>query len=561
MKYFVTVVVLFSIFKGLNCQDLENISEQKPLSISGSVNTTSNLYFTSDTNSIREPFSYLLTGNFNLSVYGIHMPFSFMYSNQNFNYAQPFNRIGFSPQYKWIKLHLGYRTVTHSSFTLADHSFLGAGIELNPGKFRYSSVYGRFKKKTIPNTVNPLDTLFSPTRKGYSVKVGYGSDRNYFDIIFLKIADDTITNLESATENYEPSQDNMILGAQFKFSFAKNLNWETEAAISLLTKDTGLNTNLDSIGKLLTKVNSFFIINESSEYSTAFRSNLQYTYKSINVGLQYRRIAPNYQSFGAYYFNTDIENITLNSSFRVFKKKLSLRGSIGIQNDNLMNNKARNSRRLITRAVFDYNSGKVFGINGTYSNYSINQFAGNLPLNDTIKLYQSNRNFSLMPRLTFIGDNIVQMVQVNISYMDLIDHNQFTAENSQISSYIYMLNYIRNYQTIGLSLNTGINRTNMSTSLENRKMTGFSISLGKMLLKNKFNINLTLVNNINRVISETTEYKGKIFTQGISAYYKPHNNHMLKSNVYFNKVKYPEESSGKSYSESKIILSYVYTFR
>lgn len=561
MKYFVQAIIFIFVFENLYCQNLENISDQKPFAFSGSVSTTSNLYFTSDTSSSRDPFSYILAGNFDLAVYGIHMPFSFMYSNQNFNYAQPFNRIGFSPEYKWIRLHLGYRTVTHSSFTLAGHSFLGAGVELNPGKFRFSSVYGRFKKKTIPNTVNPLDTLFTPTRKGYSVKVGVGGERNYFDVIFLKIADDTITSLESASETFEPSQGNMVLGTQFKFSLAKNLTWETEGAISLLTKNMGLNTNLDSIDQTLEKFNNFFTINESSQYATAFRSNLQYTIKSFNLGLQYRRIEPNYQSFGAYYFNTDIENITLNSSFRLFKKKLALRGSIGIQNDNLKNNKARNSRRLITMAVFDYNPGKVFGINGTYSNYSINQFAGNLPLNDTIKLYQSNRNFSLMPRLTFIGTNMVQMIQLNMTFMNLIDHNQFTAENSEVNSNIYMLNYIRNYQNIGFNLNAGINRSNMSTVLDDRTMTGISVSVGKMLLENKLSINLTLVNNVNRVTNETDDYNGKVHTQGISAYFKPNNKHMLKSNMYFNQVKYPEETSGKSYTESKIILSYVYTFR
>jgi hypothetical protein len=245
----------------------------------------------------------------------------------------------------------------------------------------------------------------------------------------------------------------------------------------------------------------------------------------------------------------------------MLKKKLALRGSLGIQDDNLKNNKARNSRRIITMFVFDYNPGKIFGINGTYSNYSVNQFSGNLPLNDTIKLYQSNRNISLMPRLFFAGNDMIQMIQLNITYMDLIDHNQFTAENSQVSSRMYLLNYIRNYQSIGLNFNFGVNRSFMTTALDDRKMTGFSFSTGKMFLKNKLNINLSLVSNINRVTNETVDYKGTVITKGISAYYKPHKKHMLKSNLYFNSIKYPEQSSGKSYTESKITFSYVYTFR
>ncbi len=561
MKFFFIIVLLISITSNSFSQDIENIANQKPFDFSGSLNTSSNLYFTSDTGSSRAPWTYLLTGNFNVSVYGISMPFSFMYSNQNFDYAQPFNRVGFSPEYKWIKLHLGYRSITQSSFTLSGHSFLGAGVELTPGKFRFCGVYGRFKKKTTPNTLNPLDTLYSPTRKGYSIKLGYGSDKNYFDLIFLKIADDTITSMQSASEEYEPAQENMVLGTQFKFALAKNLTWETEGALSLLTKNINLDMQLDSTSRLLQKFDNFFPVNLTSEYSTALRTNLQYTIKSFNLGLQYRRIDPNYQSFGAYYFNTDIENLTINSSFRMLKKKLSLRGSIGIQNDNLKNNKARNSRRLITMFVFDYNSGKIFGINGTYSNFSVNQFAGNLPLNDTIKLYQSNRNISLTPRLTFVGTNVVQMVQMSITHMDLIDHNEFTAKNSQVSSTMYMLNYIRNYQSLGMNINLGLNRSYLSTALDDRVMSGFSFGAGKTLLENKMNVSLTLTRNKNRVSNETTEYDGKMFTKGISAFYKPHKNHMFKCNMYFNSVKYPEKTTSKSYNESKIILSYVYTFR
>lgn len=561
MRSFFIIVVLISIINSSFAQDIENIANQKPFDFSGSINTSSNFYFTSDTGSSRAPWTYLLAGNFNVSVYGISMPFSFMYSNQNFDYAQPFNRVGFSPEYKWIKLHLGYRSITQSSFTLSGHSFLGAGVELTPGKLRFSGVYGRFKKKTVPNTLNPLDTLYSPTRKGYSIKLGYGSDKNYLDLIFLKIADDTLENLPSGTGESEPPQGNMVIGTQFKFTLSKNLTWESEGALSLLTKNMNINAEFDSSNNLLQKFDKFFTVNLTTEYATAFRTNLQYTLKSFSLGLQYRRIDPNYQSFGAYYFNTDMENITVNSSFRMLKKKLTLRGSAGIQNDNLKNNKARNSRRFITMFVFDYNPGKVFGINGTYSNFSINQFAGNLPLNDTIKLYQSNRNLSITPRLTFVNENVTQMVQFNITRMDLIDHNQFTAENSQVSSSIYLLNYIRNYQSLGLNINLGLNRTYLSTAIDDRVMSGVSMGAGKTMLENKMNITITLVRNTNQISNESTEYKGAVFTKGVSAYYKPRPNHMLKCNMYFNSVKYPEKTTSKSYNESKIILSYVYTFR
>jgi len=38
-----------------------------------------------------------------------------------------------SPYYKWITIHVGYRNINYSQFTLAGHTILGAGIELHPG--------------------------------------------------------------------------------------------------------------------------------------------------------------------------------------------------------------------------------------------------------------------------------------------------------------------------------------------------------------------------------------------------------------------------------------------
>jgi len=183
---------LITWFLQANSQDLTQIRTQKPVVVRGALSTTAHFYNIEGKNTNRDPFNYLISGNVDLTVYGINLPFSFMYSGQNLAYTQPFNRFGISPQYKWIKTHFGYRSMNFSSYTLAGHSFMGAGAELNPGKFRLAGVYGRFKQKTLPNTSNPLDTLYAPTRKGYSIKIGVGSAKNYFDLIYLSIADDSL---------------------------------------------------------------------------------------------------------------------------------------------------------------------------------------------------------------------------------------------------------------------------------------------------------------------------------------------------------------------------------
>ena len=550
-----TLILIFLIcnISNILAQDLSKIKTEKPFSIDGTLSASANLYNITGKESTRDPFNYVLSGNVDVSVYSFRLPFSFLYSNNNFSYAQPFNRFGLSPEYKWIKLHLGYRNMSFSPYTLAGHSFLGAGIELNPGIFRFGAVYGNFNQKTIPNTINPNDTLQAPTRKGYSFKIGVGSQSNFFDLIFLQIKDDTLS-FDNSLYGSKTPQANSVFGAHFKFTFFKKLTWETEGAASLLTKNLSSIQPFETGSATLQNLLANFSVNSSSEYSTALLSTLNYNAGKFSIGLQYRRIDPNYQSFGAYYFNTDIENITVNTKFRLFKNKFSFSGNIGLQNDNLKKNKASQSSRVISMANFSYNSGKVFSINGSFSNYSINQQAGRLPLNDTIKLYQSNRNVTLTPMLTFNNSKNQQMVQLNLMLMDLTDHNPFTANNTEVYSRMALINYFFNHLKSGVSITAGLNYTSMISSYMEQLIYGVSANAGKSFFKGKLNSNIGIAVNRSNLNNED----GWVNNMTASMSWRPHPKHSFKLNLGLIQNMYPESSSIKSFNETKVMISYVY---
>lgn len=553
-RYPLLLVVIFFGLNSLFAQDLSSIKTQKPVTVRGSLSTTANLYSITGKESARDPFNYMMAGNVDVSIYGLSLPFSFMYSGQNLSYAQPFNRFGISPQYKWMKVHLGYRSMNYSSFTLAGHSFLGAGVELNPGLLRLSGVYGRFKQKTIPNTANPIDTLFAPTRKGYSFKVGVGNQANYFDLIFLSIADDSLSvNMPTAGTMKMP-QANTVLGTHFRFKLAKSIVWETEGAVSLLTKNTSDQLLSDIDNALIQRLSGTLNLNASSEYSTAWNSSLMYSAKLYSVGLQYRRIAPNFQSFGAYYFNTDIENFTVTGKISALKRKLNLNGNIGLQRDNLRKNKASSSARVISMANASYNSGKVFSVNGSFSNYSINQQAGRLPLNDTIKLYQTNRNISLMPMLTFNKGTLQQVIQLNAMLTNMIDHNPNTAANSEVSSKVAMINYFVNHSKLEGSFMVGLNYTSMTSALMNQTLYGMNADVGKSFIKGKLNTNFSF--SINR--SDYQDVPGWVNSGAIMLTFRPHKKHSFKLNITHIMNNYPDDSLVKSFRETKSLFSYVY---
>ncbi|GAA4273193.1 hypothetical protein GCM10022258_24870 [Aquimarina gracilis] len=123
--------------------DFEDVGKAKPIKVSGEV-SASGVYYNSNQNSDREPFTYFLRGNLNVSIYGFAIPASYSFTNQgeNLDYALPFNfnRISLHPKYKWITGHIGNVAMTFSPYTLNGHQFTGGGVEVTPpGAFKIAN--------------------------------------------------------------------------------------------------------------------------------------------------------------------------------------------------------------------------------------------------------------------------------------------------------------------------------------------------------------------------------------------------------------------------------------
>jgi len=165
-----------------NAQQVEQMIHARPMSFSGSVDATAIFYNANGIPNRYLPFNYVLSGSPVISVYGWQIPFSFIIGKQQNSFTQPFNQFGMSPTYKWITIHAGYRSLNFSLFTLAGHTFLGAGVELTPGKFRFAAMYGQLNKATPLDTAQALYlSTFSYKRMGMDVKVGYGTQNNFID--------------------------------------------------------------------------------------------------------------------------------------------------------------------------------------------------------------------------------------------------------------------------------------------------------------------------------------------------------------------------------------------
>ena len=153
---FLMLVLLFSHPCALRAQDVENIGSQAPLTIRGNVGASMVGNGMEGIERRQSPFSWLFSGSTVVGLYGVDIPISFVFSERERGFQQPFNEFGMKPTWKWITLHAGYSSIPWSRYTNAGVRFLGAGIELNPDIIYFSALYGRLQRGVEEDSTNRL---------------------------------------------------------------------------------------------------------------------------------------------------------------------------------------------------------------------------------------------------------------------------------------------------------------------------------------------------------------------------------------------------------------------
>lgn len=554
----VTGTLWFSFYTFVCAQQLDNISEQDPFSIHGNISANVIGYHATGIEDRARPMALMLAANATISTYGFDIPFSFRFSDKRVDYTQPFNQFGLSPSYKWLTTHFGYRNVSFSDYTLAGHTFLGAGIEMHPGKFRFGAVYGRFRKSTVPYE-NAIDTTRNLSRKGYAIKLGVGSEKTFVDLIVMKVNDDSTTAIRKPGEVYNPAESNLVTGLNTRISFSKQVWFEGEIAGSLYTTDVAAFGFEDLEGDpWLSRLNAITPVNLSTELLTAIRSSLNFKSRSFSTKLEYRRIDPEYRSMGAYFFNNDLENLVIAPAFSLFKRKLNLRGSIGLQRDNLRNTRKATSLRTISAINLSYNPVPIFGIDINYNNYSSNQRAGRLPLIDSLKFFQATTNLGIMPRLMIMNEKHSHILMLMFNKMKLNDKNTSTAQYTENDATIINLNYSMGFNQSALTILLGFTYNKLQNSIFENSASGFTAGVSKSWLEGKLQSGLS--NSLIWSGQKGNAEKDMTLNTSVNSSYQINNRHSLRLNLFF--IRFLAKASGQepTFNELKGDFGYVLTF-
>lgn len=542
----------------LRGQELSTLKDQKPFAINGSLGLSSSFYTVSGIPERQSPFSYGINANATLSVYGISMPFSFTWYNHSKkgNFYQPFNQFGISPSYKWLKVHLGYRNLSFSEFTLNGYTFLGAGVEATPGKFRIGAVYGKFNQNSTYNMAM-VDSLPKLTRTGWAVKLGYGTAKRFVDLSVLRIGDNpNLYNAAAAQPGQPTPEQNIAFGLTSNFEITPKLLFTFDGSYSFYTKDRTMEAADSLTNNMLRFADNFITVNNSSQYFKAFKTSLSYKFTPTVISkLEYRRIDPGFRSMGSYFFNNDIEHITFNQSLALLQNKLMLRGSLGLQRDNLKKQKEQSSTRMIGSLSANWNIDQHWGVDAFFNNYSNSQRAYRQSLTDTIRVFHVNRTISLMPRFMKAGEKMSHMVMLNLSLTSLDERNKQSSDMVDTDTYTAMLMYNLGHIPFRANLSSALNYIAMRNSSMNMQMYGGNLNISKTLLED--NLSITLGNNL--MYNDMDENSSLIWNMSLNASYRFRQKHSiaLNFNAISNRFKNPVNPS---YHETRGEFSYVFTF-
>lgn len=559
----VWLAVLFTPFFSWS-QNLENIGAAPAVSVQSGLQLQSELYGASGIDPRSNPFTYSLAGSVVFDVYGVQLPFHVIWSNHHRNFRQPFNQFGVSPAYKWATLHLGYNFMHFSPFTLADHRFLGAGVELNPGKLRFAALLGRFRKAIEEGATvsdQPGDYLFAPAqpsyrRTGYGFKIGYGTERNHFDLIFLK-GKDHPASIQPPQFSFLQPVENAVAGFSWQFTFLKKLSWKTDLAASAYTRDVFSDTLDTGEYPLKNFLESILAPREGTQLLSAAETSLAFQDTRFGLRLSYRRVDPDFRTLGIYYLQTDVEQYLIAPNFSLAKNKVLFSGSAGIQHNNLLDQHKYTTRRFIGSANLSVNPSPAFGFTASYANYGITQSPLTKSLADTTQLEQISQSLSFMPRLVIAGDRMSHTFFVALNYNALSDRSATIVYDAEMKNRLASVTYQATWLRQGLSATLTLLRQHTSTSAGDLSTNGLTAGLTKALLKGKWSNSATVSLMKNQYGESSGGFTLIAFAQ---TRYRFSKHHALFLSFHFLKNDSDNPLSGKSFTETRARAGYGFSF-
>ncbi len=568
-KLFVSLLCCFlTSVVNLRGQNLEQIGQVNPLNITGGVSVNQIGYAVSGIESRRDPYSFFASGNLTFDLYGWSIPFSFTYSNLQSSFQQPFNQYSMRPTYKWLTGYFGFTSMNFSSYTLGGHLFAGAGIEAAPGRFKIAAMYGRLMKATEPDTLATTPPVPAFRRMGWGIKAGYENGNDQLYLILFGARDDLNSiSYVPENENILP-EENLVISLIGSKGLFDRVVLRAEYAISALNRDIRSDPVTLTNYPFFNNTGGLFTPTISSSFYNAFNAAASYNGKGYTVGFKIERIDPGYRTLGAYFFNNDLVNYTINGSTAILGGRLNIAASGGLQRDNLDSEKISSLRRMVGSVNIGYAASDRLNLSAAYSNFTsftnirsqfidINQATPYDNL-DTLNYRQISQNATLNTHYRIsTSQQRPQFLNLNLTFQDAADRQGGKEQSS--SSQFYLGNASYSYSMVPQALTlTAVFNYNATKILSANTVTlGPTLALSKAFLqkqlRSRFSVSWNQTLNNGKTANRIVNFRA-------GAGYSIKKKHNLNLSLVLINRSNIGESGSSDFTEFTATLGYSYNF-
>ena len=500
------VLFLFSFFFSLSAQDLARLPDARPVTLTGGFRVGMQYYAVSGIDERAAPLQYTANGRLNLSIYEqFNVPFSFAVGRMRPGFNFPvYRQFGLSPRYKWLTLHGGYRNMRLSNFTLNNHTFLGGGIELTPGKLRLAAMSGRLRQGTREVAEN-IDLFFAQplyNRYARGGRIGFGSEANHLDLIYFR-AEDREANVELPADRRLPSPaENVVVGAEWQLELGDHFNARAEVAASGYNRNRG-SAELPLEDYPTARALEFlFTPRFSAQTGLAVQGGAGYRNGGFSLGVEYERIDPGFESMGTYFLTGDWENVRARLGFGLLGQKLRVQSSLGRQRNNLDGQRAETSRRLIGSVNATLTPGARTNLNLNYANFTQDHRPTALVVfNDTLRIATTTANYGLTWSTTGKGGEgrPVGTLTATANLQRTDNDNPLNEGFDEVETRFGSLNYSLRLGNATTTLSFGANYTGVTVFGRQTTGLGGTFGLRQQLAGRRLSLNVANTFNRNAV--------------------------------------------------------------
>jgi hypothetical protein len=489
LEFKLLLFAYFMLFQSnLVAQDLERFKEQPLIVFHGGMNTSYSFSRSQPKASFVSPSIGSISGNVDFTIFGVvNIPFSFYLGSKNKTFNQPsFRQYGLSPKYKSITLHLGYRSLCLSNYSLNGITIFGTALEIAPTNtfVKITLLAGRLRKE-VRISANPGTDIPGYERWGYGGKIEIGSQSHKTGIILFKSQDRYKRELRSDSIVIHPAS-NLVAGINTQHSFKNYLNLSADYSISLITDDFRMKDKTD---KFEIKVPNFLIAtNISSHFAQVFSLKVDGRIGKAGLGLSYLHIDPDYKSFGCTFLNNDLENYLFNLSISLWQNRITVSSQLGLERNNLKKLSNATSNRLISATNINLTIAK--NLNGTiqYSNFSNTSKPSVIQLSDSFLCIQTSRNLGLSFNLT----KQTYSLSVNAGFQEgqTLDYSaqRRISSKSALSFISIMQSFMLPHLKQRISSSLAYNATDINSSRS--RTIGPSINFNQNIFREKLSMGL-----------------------------------------------------------------------